>query len=148
MVWGRFSGSELGPLVVLPRNIRVNQNVYLELLCDHLPDAFDKLGARVFQQDGAPAHTAKSITTWLTDCGVPFIKDWPGNSSDLNPIENLWHIIKQHLRGRDVSTIPKLEAAIHDAWIDIPSTHLHNLAAPLPRCLKAVLKSKGHPTKY
>ena len=148
MVWGCFSGSGLGPLVVLPRNLRVNQNVYLELLSDHLPDAFDKLGATEFQQDGAPAHTAKSITTWLNDCGVSFIKDWPGNSPDLNPIENLWHIIKQHLQGEDVSTLPKLETAIHDTWINIPSTHLHNLAASLPRRLKAVLKRKGHPTKY
>ncbi|KAG0710802.1 WD repeat-containing protein 20 [Chionoecetes opilio] len=72
----------------------------------------DPLDSRAFQQDGAPAHTAKSVTQWLDDCMVPFIKDWPGNSLDLNPIENLWHMVKKELQGKDVSSIPKLEKAI------------------------------------
>ncbi len=39
----------------------------------------------IFQQDLAPAHTAKS---WFNDHGVTGF-DWPANSSDQNPIENL-----------------------------------------------------------
>lgn len=148
MVWGCFSGKGLGSLVVLPKNIRVNQNIYLELLSDHLPDSFEKTGATVFQQDGAPCHKAKSISTWLNDCGVSFIKDWPGNSPDVNPIENLWHIIKTKLQGVDVSSVPKLEAAIRQVWDNLDPTYLHNLAASLPRRLEAVLKRKGLPTKY
>lgn len=148
MVWGCFTGKGLGPLVVLPKNLKVNQAVYLELLCDYLPDAFECTGATVFQQDGAPAHTAKSVTTWLQDCQVPFISDWPGNSPDLNPIENLWHIIKRDLQGKDVSSLPRLEAAIRESWGNISPQHLHNLASSLPRRLKAVKKCKGHSTKY
>ncbi|KAG0725911.1 Transposable element Tcb2 transposase [Chionoecetes opilio] len=75
-------------------------------------NSFELTRASVFQQDGAPAHTAKSVTQWLDDCMVPFIKDWPGNSLDLNPIENLWHIGKKDLQGKDVSSIPKLVKAI------------------------------------
>ena len=112
MVWGCFSGRGLGKLVVMPKNIKVNQYNYLELLCDHLPDCFDLTGARVFQQDGAPPHMAKIVTSWLEDCQVEFIKDWPGNSPDLNPIENLWYLITHDLQGEDVSSIPKLQAAI------------------------------------
>ncbi len=37
----------------------------------------------IFQQDLAPAHTAKS---WLNDHCVGVL-DWPANSPDLNPIE-------------------------------------------------------------
>lgn len=148
MVWGAFSGKGLGSLVVLPKNIKVNQNVYLELLSDHLPDCFDQTGATVFQQDGAPAHTAKSITTWLNDCGISFMKDWPGNSPDLNPIENVWHIVKRDLQGKDVSSVAKLEVAIKESWANIPPDHLLNLAKSLPRRLAAVLKRKGLPTKY
>ncbi len=40
----------------------------------------------IFQQDLAPAHTAKSTTSWLNDHGVGVL-DWPENSPDLNPIE-------------------------------------------------------------
>lgn len=148
MVWGCFSGKGLGSLVVLPKNIRVNKDIYLELLSDHLPDSFEKTGARVFQQDGAPCHTAKLITTWLNDCQVNFINDWPGNSPDLNPIENLWSIVKRKLQGVDISSVPKLEAAIREAWSRIDPTLLHNLATSLPRRLQEVLKHKGLPTKY
>ncbi len=42
----------------------------------------------IFQQDLAPAHTAKSTKSWLNDRGVG-VRDWPANSPDLN-IENLW----------------------------------------------------------
>lgn len=148
MVWGCFTGKGLGSLVVLPKNLKVNQGVYLELLSDYLPESFERTGATVFQQDGAPAHTAKSITTWLDDCRVSFIKDWPGNSPDLNPIENLWHMVKKDLQGKDVSSVPKLEAAIRVSWANTSPQHLHNLATSLPRRLKAVKKRKGHPTKY
>ena len=41
MVWGCFSGLGLRKLVVLPKNLKVNANVYLELLADHLPESFD-----------------------------------------------------------------------------------------------------------
>ncbi len=40
----------------------------------------------IFQQDLAPAHTAKSAKSWLNDHGVGVL-DWPANSPDLNPIE-------------------------------------------------------------
>ncbi len=41
----------------------------------------------IFQQDLAPAHTAKRTKSWLNDHGVGVL-DWPANSPDLNPIEN------------------------------------------------------------
>ncbi len=36
----------------------------------------------IFQQDLAPAHTAKSTKSWLNDHGVGVL-DWPANSPDL-----------------------------------------------------------------
>ncbi len=42
-----------------------------------------------FQQDLAPAHTAKSIKSWFNDHDVGVL-DWQVNSPDLNSIENLY----------------------------------------------------------
>ncbi len=42
----------------------------------------------IFQQDLAPAHTAKSTKSWLNDHGVGVL-DWPANSPDLNPRESM-----------------------------------------------------------
>ena len=42
----------------------------------------------IFQQDLAPAHTAKSTKTWFNNHSFTVL-DWPANPLDLNPIENL-----------------------------------------------------------
>lgn len=39
----------------------------------------------IFQQDLAPAHTAKSLKSWLEDHGVTVL-NWPVNSPHLNPM--------------------------------------------------------------
>ncbi len=42
----------------------------------------------IFQQILAPAHTARGTKSWFNGHGVGVL-DWPANSPDLNPIENL-----------------------------------------------------------
>ena len=44
---------------------------------------------RIWQQDNATAHTAKIVRSWLSE-NVKTLADWPPNSPDLSPIENLW----------------------------------------------------------
>src|ERR1051325_10060431 len=47
----------------------------------------------IFQQDGAPCHTAKVCQKWFKDNNLRLLS-WPGNSPDLNPIKNLWAWLK------------------------------------------------------
>ena len=104
--------------------------------------------SEVYQQDGAPAHTTRLVTGCLRFEGIEYIKDWPGNSPGLNPIENFWYLIKRNLQGKDISSVSKLQAAIEASWNNLDLAKLRSLALSLPRHLKAVLKRKGHPTKY
>ena len=46
-------------------------------------------GGGIFQQDLAPCHTAKKVKKFLKENHMK-VFDQPGNSPDLNPIENLW----------------------------------------------------------
>jgi len=64
-----------------------------------LPSADELNGVAdfIFQQDLVPAHTAKSTKTWFNDHGITVL-DWPANSPDLNPIENLWGIAKRKMK--------------------------------------------------
>ena len=114
MLWGAFGYHGTGSLLVLPKNIRMNQHNYLELLIEELEYSFEKMGCDILMQDREPCHIAKSVKEWLGECGVRFSEDWQGNLPDLNPIKNLWAIIKGKLVGHDTSSVPRLEAAIRD----------------------------------
>ncbi|KAL1246915.1 hypothetical protein QQF64_034713, partial [Cirrhinus molitorella] len=89
MVWGAMSSAGVGPLCFL--RSKVNVAVYQEVLEHFMLPAADQLYGDadfVFQQDLAPAHSAKATSTWFKDHGIPIL-NWPANSPDLNPIENL-----------------------------------------------------------
>ncbi len=61
--------------------------VYQDILENFMLPSADQLfkdADFIFQQDLAPAHTAKSTKSWLNDHGVGVL-DWPANSPDLNP---------------------------------------------------------------
>ncbi|MPC76829.1 Transposable element Tc1 transposase [Portunus trituberculatus] len=150
MFWGGFTGYGKSELVRVSRQSGecVNAASYLELLCDYLPDAMEKTQANLFQQDGATSHTAKCVTNWLKDCCVNFINDWPGQSPDLNPIENLWNSMKRRLQGKNVDSYDKLEREVRSAWNSIPLEECRNLALSMKTRLQEVIKKKGGHTKY
>ncbi|XP_045134459.1 uncharacterized protein LOC123518022 [Portunus trituberculatus] len=144
MVWACFRYHGVGNLVFLPRNENMNQNNYLELLCDFLPGSFEMCNATVFMQDGAPCHRAKSILTWLQNCQIDFLEDWPPKFPDLNPIENIWSIMKRRLQRRDISDITKLRTAIKEEWHNLNQITLKNLAESLPSWLLKCIRRKAH----
>jgi len=67
----------------------VFSEVYQEVLEHFVLSAADQLHGDadfIFQQDLAPAHSAKATSTWFKVHGIPVL-NWPANSPDLNPIE-------------------------------------------------------------
>ena len=101
----------------------------------------------IFQQDLAPAHTAKTTKTWFNDHGIT-VPDWPANSPDLNSIENMWGIAKRKMRNMRPTNAKELKAAIEASWSSITPRQCHRLIASMPRRIDAVIHAKGGPTKY
>src|SRR6218665_789102 len=54
----------------------------------------------------------------MKDNAITILK-WPGNSPYLNPIENVWAIIKQKPSKRDCTTTTKMIEAILATWFHV-----------------------------
>jgi transposase len=80
----------------------MKQHIYYDVLKDHLLPFMEINGTIKFLQDGAPCHKAKKV----------MVINWPGNSPDLNPIENAWNYIKDKLKNKNTIFSPRLKEAI------------------------------------
>jgi hypothetical protein len=148
MVWGCFSSHGRGSLHFVPLKETINAERYKRLLEDKLLITMRLHGCRVFQQDSAPAHTAKIVSSWLKDNNIQVL-EWPGNSPDLNPIENLWVILKRKVAARAPSNMQDLIYWIKRAWCQEITQELYqNLIHSMPKRVQAVISHKGAATKY
>ncbi len=145
MIWGAMSSTGVDPLCFLKTN--VTAPIYQGILEHFMIPSGDQLfkdADFIFQQDLAPAHTAKSTKSWLNDHGVGVL-DWPANSPDLN-IENLWVLSRGKLEKRDQKMQMSLRP-LSKKPASIPPQQCHKLITSMPRRIETVIKAKGAPTK-
>ena len=132
----------------LPPGTNINGQKYLDLLKNELELHMAVHKCSVFMQDGARCHRAKIVTHFLKAQKINIL-GWPGNSPDLNSIENLWSILKNKVAERQPNIAKMMEQAIEEVWVrDISPAYCRNLVESKPRRLEAVIKAKGGPTKY
>jgi len=43
--------------------------------------------------------------------------EWPGNSPDVNPTENLWNFIMKKVSEKHPSNLDALQTAIKEVWV-------------------------------
>ncbi len=122
----------------------VNAAIYQDILEHFMLPSADKLYGDIdliFQQDLAPAYTAKGTKIWFNDHDVTVL-DWPANMPDLNGI------VKRKMRDTRPNNADDLKAAIKVTWASITPEQCHRLIASMPCHIDAVIHAKGGPTKY
>ena len=65
--------------------------------------------------DNAPCHTSKKVKSFLVDNRVQ-VMDWPAQSPDLNPIENIWKIIGDRARTQNPKNQEELWESLKTEW--------------------------------
>ncbi len=98
MVWGCFSWKGRGGLEFMKKGEMMNGTRYLKLLDEKLEFFMNGHGTTHFLQDGAPCQRAEIVTKWFQERPHILLIKWPGNSPDLNPIENVWSWMKKQLK--------------------------------------------------
>ncbi|KAH7956358.1 hypothetical protein HPB52_008594 [Rhipicephalus sanguineus] len=147
-VWGAISKGGLGPLVRIEGTFNassycdiVNKTLVPYALDGPFPDGFYWL-----QHDRSPVHTARLAEAALDSCGVL------RRGADLNPIENVWGLIKRCL-GAQSRRLPNADAlcrSIQEAWEALsrePET-TRALYASMPRRIAEVIAAEGHYTGH
>lgn len=143
MFWGCMTRHAIGPLVeVVGRNDASN---YIKTLQEFLLPELDASDHQlVFQQDNATIHKTANVMKFLRDNNVLTI-DWPPQSPDLSPIENMWNIMKMKmkaLRPRP-KTSKELKLACLKIWTEIPNNTRKDLIDGFKDRLRRCIKAKG-----
>jgi transposase len=145
MIWGCFGYKGVGALFFCEQ--RLNSEEYINVLNTALLPSVDKLCGDedwFFQQDNAPCHKSRATMNWLQEHEIEAIA-WPANSPDLNPIENVWAYLKQHLYQEEGGweTVRQLRDRITAFWNKIPSEFLTSMFDSYETRLKEVITNRG-----
>jgi hypothetical protein len=166
MVWACFTGNRVGPLIVCDEG-GIGANEYEDILYDglfsliddilELPDEGETIqvadeNTLIFMQDNATCHKAHEVLDFLAQHHVP-VMEWPPQSPDLNPLENLWTPFKEafHKRFTEPFNHPSksLEAryrygeVMQEVWYSQGMGMINALIESMPKRVQAVLEAKG-----
>lgn len=150
MVWGMISRHGCGSLVPVIGTLK--KEGYVQILEEnYLPQVnlWESSGGLKLLHDGAPCHKEHLVTFFLETHGVQVVK-WPGNSPDMNPIENVWAVLKKKVQNTSISTKEDLWSQVKMVWEEdsqLLTTAINSIES-MPNRILALIRARGGHTKY
>ena len=155
MFWGAFRWGKVGPDVFfeLEEGKKVNSTIYRDqILTGPLQEfwkaSFKDVEQLVVMEDNAPSHKKVCIPV-RQELGMK-CHQYPPNSPDLNPIENIWTHIK-HIISKEYAHITSLKVmrqVVVSIWNDFEHHKWDYLVESMPERIQAVIKAKGGSTQF
>ena len=157
MLWAGIVGDELvGPFRV-QEGVKLTLHTYCQFLKSFLEPyicwledvPLSRLRNLIYMHDNAPSHmhAAKATTQHLESIGFKnkTMMIWPPNPPDLNPIGNLWSIVKQRVNavGKQYSSKDALWEAIKQAADSIPRSLIRKLTESVNERLFDIIRLNG-----
>ena len=87
------------------------------------------------------------MAKWLKDNKVKVL-EWPLQSPNLNPIENVWAELKKRVRALRSTNLTQLQQLCQEEWAKIHPTYCGKLVEGYPIHLTQVKQCKDNATKY
>lgn len=155
MFWGAFRADKMGPgfFFELEQGQKINSTVYRDqVLLGPLKQFHDEsmkdILNPIVMEDNAPVHKGacnglREKMKWETYLHPP-------NSPDLNPIENIWAVMKQEIsrKHRSITSKSEMRRIVMEMWNGFDDKKWNGLIESMPDRIKAVIKAKGGPTRY
>jgi transposase len=151
LIWGCFNKRGLGCFRAI--NGTMNTERYVSVIENELLPSvylwFNGPTDCIFQHDNAPCHKSKVTNDFLSEKEF-VVMDWPPFSLDLNPIENLWSILKQRLTQTTFNSAEEVVEEVYRLWNSDPilNSHCAKLSDSMPQRIQSCIVLRGGATKY
>jgi len=140
-IWGciKFNG---------PNRIHIFEGImdaekYMEILNSNIVKNNDI----IYQDDNDPRHRSYLIKEWKKECNITEY-NWPSNSPDLNPMENIWNMLKIKVNKVENKTINDLIKCTEDKWNEIDKEVINNIIEGMPKRILKVIENNGNYIHY
>lgn len=144
MVFGMIGVDYKSKLVISTNSIndvQYRENIKQSGMCAELDAKYGK-GQYLFVQDGAPAHNSFCTALHLKKI-CSYLKVWPSNSPDLNPIEHLWGAMKRILKTMKINSKIELIQKVNEIWEAFPQSSINSLVLSFHGRLRMVIADNG-----
>jgi hypothetical protein len=104
-------------------------------------------------QDNDPSHKKASLAAlkeWNErhNSAISILPNWPPNSPDLNPIENVWAIVQSRVNKVGCSNLEEFKAAVTSTFSNLERSLLENLFSSMKERIDKCLELSGGKTRY